>query len=215
MKVKKFVSQEMFSCNEYVVSIDNTNFIVDPGFYSKKVKDYILSLGGISFLLLTHGHYDHISGINEIINDFPSIKVYAYKEEIPLIMNPNKNCSSSRWDCPPQYKNYIPNCEILPLEEGKMTLENINFEVIHTPGHTFGGCMFYFKEENLLFTGDTILCESIGRYDLPTANESELFSSLKKVKDHNFPSETTCLFGHGEAFTYEKLLRVNMYLKKI
>ena len=213
MKVKRFECTTMFSCNEYVCSIGNKNFIIDPGFYSKKVKEYIESIGGISFILLTHGHYDHISGINDLLKDFPSVKVYVYKEEIDLIMNPKKNCSSSRWDCPSEYKNYVPNIDIEPLDEGKFEIDGINFEIIHTPGHTKGGCMYYFKDEKVLFTGDTILGESIGRYDLPTASEGELFNSLAKVREKNFPSDVTCYFGHGEAFSYDKLLRVNMYLR--
>lgn len=214
MKVRTFVSRDYFSCNTYIVSKDNINFIVDPGCYNKKIKEYISSLGGLSFILCTHGHFDHIGSLDEILSDFPDAKVYAFRDEIEVIMNPNKSLTSQCPDRGSDFHSYIPKCDINALDEGLNRIQNIEFEVIHTPGHTKGSAIFLFKEDHICFMGDTIICESIGRTDLPTSSQEELFSSLKKIVSLNISRETECYFGHGYMLKYEKLLEKNIFLNK-
>ena len=101
------------------------------------------------------------------------------------------------------------------LDEGEININNYIINVIHTPGHTIGGCLYLFKDEKVIFMGDTIICESIGRYDLPTSNEYELIYSLKKIKKLNLSDDITCYFGHGYSLTYKNLLAKNYYLKNV
>ena len=185
MIVQKFVNAKAFSCNLYILSGEKGNILIDPGYYDESIHNYIVKIGGISSILITHGHFDHIMGINDLIKDFPSCKVYIFALEERLFFKPSLNCSSFISN------PYIPSC----------------------PGHTKGSCMYYFKEENILFTGDTLIGESIGRSDLPTGNENELYLSLIKIKSYPFNDNTRCYFGHEKALSYKQLKEMNPYLK--
>lgn len=96
------------------------------------------------------------------------------------------------------------------LKEGPFSLGNFSFDVIYTPGHTNDSISFYFKEENMMFTGDFLFKESIGRWDLPTGNFSSLQKSIDKIK--KYKDDIVVLPGHGDKTTlgYEK--NNNQYL---
>jgi glyoxylase-like metal-dependent hydrolase (beta-lactamase superfamily II) len=206
MKVTRFVNKDYFACNLYVVE-DKVNFIVDPGFYNSEVKSYLKKIGGISFILLTHGHIDHIYGIEEILKDFPSVKIYASNEDLDVIYN-------YRWNYSFDLKRikYAPNYEVKGLFEGKNIIDGVEFEMILTPGHTKGSCIYYFKE-GILFTGDFIFEYSIGRTDLPTGNEREMFDSLNKFKKLNLPLETKIYPGHDRISDLKTILKVNFMIR--
>ena len=208
MIVKRFIANVGFSCNLYVCKSEKGNFIVDPGFCDDKVLKYISSIGGIDFILITHGHFDHLYGLNKLVKQYPNAKVYAYKDELDVIYDPKKNCSLLYDGVRLEIE-----CDIFPLEEGKITIEKHNIFVLHTPGHTKGGAIYVFDDEQTVFTGDTIICESIGRYDVPTSNEAQIFNSLNKFKALNLKPNYNVYFGHGDSYTIDKLFKVNIYLK--
>lgn len=208
MNIKLFNNPFEFACNVFICSSNKGNFIVDPGYCDDKMLKYIDSIGGIDFILLTHGHFDHIYGLNKLTSNYPKAVVYAYKDELEVIYDPRKNCSIA-------YNGIRLEIEkdIVPLDEGTIRLGEYEIKVIHTPGHTKGGAVYILDDEKVIFFGDTIICESIGRYDLPTSNEAKLFNSINKIKELNLPSDYICNFGHGNSFKVERLLKVNTYLK--
>lgn len=207
MVIQKFVNNKDFSCNLYILSGEKGNILIDPGYFDESIFHYIKSLGGISSILITHGHFDHIMGLNALCNEFKQAKIYIFEKEEKVLFKPSYNCSSLIG------KPYVPTCSIEYLCEGKVKIDGYEIEVIHTPGHTCGSCMYYFVNENILFTGDTIIGQGIGRSDLPTGNEQELLLSLNKIKMKNFSDDTKCYFGHEKPLKYKLLKETNYYLK--
>lgn len=104
----------------------------------------------------------------------------------------------------------VPVYSFNNLKEGEFNIENFKFDIIYTPGHTNDSICFYFKDEKIMFTGDFLFKESIGRWDLETGNYDEMRKSINKIKKYN--DDITIYPGHGEDSTifYEK--NNNQYL---
>lgn len=208
MKIRKFISNKAFSSNVYVCSKNNINFIIDPGYFDQEINNYLKQNGGASFVLLTHGHFDHTMGIDSLIKYYPNTKVYAYYDEIDLISNSKLNGSQSFLNI-----KYNPSFEINPLYEGKNMIEGISFHIFHNPGHTNGSVSYYFDEDKVIFTGDFIFAHSIGRCDLPRGSEAKMYNSIIAFKNLKIDNEVMLYPGHDQVISIEKLFKVNPYLK--
>lgn len=142
-------------------------------------------------ILLTHGHFDHIMAVEEISGIY-SIPYYIHEEEADLLENPDLNGAFMlKSNIAAQRDKLLKDKEIL-------TLGGLTIEVMHTPGHTAGSVCYYLPEEKVLFSGDTLFYESIGRWDLPTGNNVTILKSLKE-KLFELPEDTKVYPGHGMA----------------
>lgn len=184
----------MVSTNVYLAVNTQTReaFLVDPADNADLIADWIKERGvTVKAILLTHGHFDHIGAVTELKRTLQA-PVYALEAEKTLLADPRLNASVS----------YIRTLSVeadVWLRDGQ-NLELAGFEitVMHTPGHTKGGACYYLPREGVLFSGDTVFCESIGRADLPTGNGAELVRSVRKLLAA-LPDETTVYPGHDEA----------------
>ena len=164
--------------------------VIDPGEDGDKIADYICKKGWqLEGILLTHGHFDHITGVSDLVS-IAGGKVYAYREEKELLADPQLNASVMMG-----YEVALEP-DVLLRDGQKFTVAGLNFQVIHTPGHTKGGCCYYAEDEKVLFSGDTIFMESIGRTDFPTGNSRELLDSVRN-KILVLPDDVTIYPGHG------------------
>ena len=176
--------------NTYLAVDEKTNegFIVDPGGYNKvltkEVRDNDVK---IKYIILTHGHSDHICGVNEHKAEFPDAKIVAYKDEEAMLENPNLN-QSPGFGVP-----YSTKADILVSDELKVG--DVTLKFIHTPGHTEGGMCIYVKEAKALFSGDTLFRQSIGRTDFPGGSYKEIMDSIRK-KLFLLPDDTNVFPGH-------------------
>ncbi|MGB9678265.1 MAG: MBL fold metallo-hydrolase [Candidatus Ratteibacteria bacterium] len=194
MKIKRVIMTDFYT-NTYIFGCEKKNVcaIIDPGGDVDKIKKEIEkeNLKPI-FIINTHGHFDHICG-----NNFFNLPVYIHKEDIEFLKNPDKNLSSL-FSFP-----YFCNNEILELKEGdEIKIGEIKLEVIHTPGHTPGSICLKFG--NILFTGDTLFAEGIGRTDFPESDEEKLIKSIKE-KLLLLPENTEIYPGHGENSNIKKV----------
>ncbi len=192
MNVELFINQRTQG-NSYVVDNGKECYVVDPGGYDMSpVINYIsekkLELLGI---LLTHGHYDHIIGIPEII-DYKNVPVYVSKKDSDFLYD--STLSLSIW-LDLDFK-LSKNVEVIKLSEND---EVFDFKVIETPGHTHGGICFYNEAEKLLISGDTIFKMTYGRTDLPTGSMPDLKKSIAKLM--LLPENVTVYPGHGGTTT--------------
>ncbi len=153
----------------------------------------------VKSIYLTHAHFDHIWGCNEL-RELSGCRVHALEEERVLCENPRANVSEQSG------RPYVVKVDEYFRDGDVITESDITFRVIATPGHTVGSCCFYVEEAGMLISGDTLFQESIGRSDLPTGSGPTLVRSIND-KLMKLPDETKVYPGHGGPTTigYERL----------
>ena len=188
---------------------ENKAIVIDPADQGTKVYASLfkndLKVEGI---LLTHGHFDHVWGLEALkgaVNrerkekGLEPIKVYALDAERELLGNADMNVSEMAGRaCTVAADEYLKDGQ-------ELTLADITFRVIATPGHTGGSCCYYLEEKGFLLSGDTLFLESVGRTDFPTGSMSQIVRSIRE-KLFVLPEDTKVYPGHGGATTigYEK-----------
>ncbi len=178
-----------FKTNCYLVSNDEENrfFLVDPG---GKIKNFDVSSYKIDYILLTHGHFDHISNVAEY-KELTGAKVVISKAEEDLINDGSLNLSS-RFMKAHKLKSF--EADILCSEGDEIPFAGGAIKVLDTPGHTKGGVCYIF--ENNIFSGDTLFKGTYGATSFPTGSEAELENSLLKLA--NLEGDFNVYPGHSE-----------------
>ncbi len=195
--------------NCYLAINDKTNesIIVDPGSSPVRIKAGVEKSGTTPVaIVLTHGHFDHAGAAEEIAKEY-NIKIYAFEGEKETLENPSLNLSGDMLFQPTSYK-----ADVYLKDGQEVDLAGLHFKCIATPGHTAGGCCYYFEEEGILFTGDTLFCCSVGRTDFPGGSTSQLIHSIEE-KLMVLPEDTICYPGHESATTIGNERVNNMFLQ--
>ena len=164
--------------------------IIDPGYEADKIEAYVqkkqLHVAGI---LLTHGHFDHITAADEVRKKFQT-KIYASGKEKELMADPRMNVSVMMGES-------VSLKADVWLEDGQeLEMLGETMRCILTPGHTGGGMCFYFSKAGMLFSGDTLFQESVGRTDFPGGSMSEIVRSIRE-KLFVLPDAVQVYPGHG------------------
>ncbi|OPY58174.1 MAG: putative metallo-hydrolase [Pelotomaculum sp. PtaU1.Bin035] len=192
--------------NCYIVGCEETKeaAVVDPGAEGKRILKKIDSLGlNIRYIILTHGHIDHIGALAEV-QQATGAKVLIHAEDAGMLTDPQKNLSTYIGSIVTMKPADQLLCDGDIIKIGKETLE-----VIHTPGHTKGGISLKCGQD--LITGDTLFAGSIGRSDFPGGSHTQLINSIKS-RLLIFPPETKVYPGHGPASNIGWEKRYNPFL---
>lgn len=174
MKIEQYcVGQVQTNCYFAINEKTQEMLVIDPGDSAQLLADKIKQKGlKPKGVLLTHGHFDHAMAAKELAGIF-GVKIYAHEAEKETLEQPGLNASGmvGRRD---SYQ-----ADVLVKDGEVLQLAGMDLKVLHTPGHTEGGCCFYSEENKVLFSGDTLFCQSVGRTDFPRGSMSQLIHSIK------------------------------------
>ncbi|MCR4665536.1 MAG: MBL fold metallo-hydrolase [Paludibacteraceae bacterium] len=198
MNIKTFYFNPYRECTYVVDNGQGQCFIVDPGMYSpteeQRITDYIkLRELQLIAVVITHSHPDHICGLDFLRDSYPNITVFGF--------------------------NYNKRLQVLDLEKEEITgccddvFSQNHFSsplVIHTPGHKEDSVCYYFEKEKILFTGDTLFQESVGRTDLEGGDTNQLLHSLHLLM--KLPEDTAVYPGHAYPTTIGHEKEYNPYV---
>lgn len=194
-----------FAVNCYILGLAEQGkaIIIDPGADYQTIKK-ILHKNGLTpaFIINTHGHADHIAADDQF-----GVDIYIHMQDAVLLKDPRGNLSQFLM-APIKIKSPINLIE----DNQEICLEKIHLKVIHTPGHTPGSvCLLLIAPENkILFSGDTLFADGVGRTDFPRASEELLRKSIKE-KLFNLREDTVVYPGHGPATTIGKEKKRNPF----
>lgn len=181
-------------------------WVLDPGADAVRILRALDRLGrGVDRIILTHGHIDHISALDDLLKAFPRAAVAMHPADAAWAFDEINSF--------PPY-NTVPErpAALSPLGEGDELGEagDLKAVVLHTPGHSPGCICLKFENEGVLFTGDTLFAGSVGRTDLPGGSSATLARSLKRLA--GLPGNCRVIPGHGPQTTLADECRRNPYL---
>ncbi len=191
MIIEKVVAGPL-ETNAYLVGCEITKkaMIIDPAFESSERLLLLIKKHGLAVdaIYLTHSHFDHIADVAKLKKE-KGYLVYVHKEDAGNLRKPGS-------DGIPDMLGLQPVEPDGYLEEGQVRkMGNLTFTCIHTPGHSLGSVLFYFFEEKVLFSGDTLFKGTYGRVDLPTSDKEKMKTSLEKIK--KLSDDVVVYPGHG------------------
>lgn len=189
--------------------------VVDPADQGVSIYSALQKNGfRVAAILLTHGHFDHIWGLDALrdaadaaaeAGGLEPVKAYAHEAEKELLRDARKNVSEQAG------RPCVTYADVYVKDGQEISAAGMTCRVIETPGHTAGGCCYYFEEAGFLLAGDTLFAESVGRTDFPTGSMGTL---VRSIRDKLFvlPDDTKVYSGHGESTTIGHEKEYNPFL---
>jgi hydroxyacylglutathione hydrolase len=195
LEIQKYmVGMLMANCYIAWSQADGQGVIIDPGGWRPEIAQFIADQGiSIKAILLTHGHFDHIGGLNEA-RALTGAPVYIHEDDADCLSSPGKSIAALMGGMTARFE---PAEGLLRDGDDIVIGDHLTFKVIHTPGHTPGGVCFL--SDDVIFTGDSLFYASIGRTDFPGGSYPQLIASVKKLM--TLDDALTVLPGHGENTT--------------
>lgn len=202
VKTHLAIDEDGFATNTYIVTNETTGetAVVDP---SLPEESLIEKLNGknVKYVLLTHGHFDHIGGVN-FVKEKTGAKAIIHKEDEEMLCDPKKNYGT---DDTPIYADIL-------VEDGtELMLGNAKIKVLHTPGHTKGGVCYIFPEDRIMFSGDTLFKLTAGRTDLYGGDARTELMSLARIGE--LEGDYKVFPGHDDATTLDYERNYNRYMR--
>ena len=206
MKVEFLLTGHLASyANCYGLLTDKAAIVVDPGKYTANIAEFLKNNSDKTrLILITHAHYDHIGGALQLRNE-TGVKIAIGKNEEFALSDNAFNLSG-------RFTPLIPpfNADYVIEDEEEFTVGDITVKAYETPGHTIGGMCYLIND--VLFSGDMLFYETVGRVDLPGGNTFEMQNSLDRMM-WLFDDDVKVYSGHGEMTTIGHERKNNLYLR--
>ena len=196
-----------FEVNCSLLENEGKALVIDPGQESDRIISALEQKGWEpEAILLTHGHFDHVNGIPGLLKRFPELPVFISEEDAKVMSHPMNTL-------PPEYSPVTIPAKNLRTDFRSSSPFALfpSLSVIPTPGHTPGGVCYFFPQEKLLLSGDTLFAGSVGRTDLPGGDMATLMRSLDSLRA--LPEDTVVIPGHGMTTTIGRELASNPFLQ--
>lgn len=206
MKVEFLLTGHLASyANCYGLLTDKAAIVVDPGKYTAKIAEFLKNNSDKTrLILITHAHYDHIGGALQLRNE-TGVKIAIGKNEEFALSDCSYNLSGRFTPAIPAF-----NADYVIEDEEEFTVGDVTIKAYETPGHTIGGMCYLIND--VLFSGDMLFYETVGRVDLPGGNAFEMQNSLDRMM-WLFDDDVKVYSGHGEMTTIGHERKNNLYLR--
>jgi len=182
-------------------------WVVDPGLSAQPLVDLLRERQfSVRRILLTHGHADHIAGVAAVKQAWPEAVLTCPAGDAEMLSDPMRNLS-----LPFGFRIVAPAPEAVVAPGQRLEMGPLTWEVLDSSGHTPGGASYYCAESQVLLSGDALFAGSVGRTDIPGADEALL---LKNIRANllSLPQATRVLPGHGPPTTIGRERRENPFV---
>lgn len=177
--------------NCYFLSQGDKTIIVDAAGDGNYIIDYLNNKKfNLDAILITHGHFDHIEALDLLHEKFCNVPIYAFEGERIVIENMGNNLMDH------ELKDKTKKAITYLKDDSIINLLGLEIKLISSPGHTCGSCCYYIRDLNVLFSGDTLFCETYGRTDLPTSDTKAIVRSVA-IKLMELDDKVDVFPGHG------------------
>ena len=196
--------------------IDNNNYLlideqskeaalVDCSAVDSKINDALSEAGAeLKYILLTHGHFDHIGAVDDLVNKY-QCSVYLHERDYNCFYDDDINLSN--------YSKPLNMQAKITLVKDFIECAGFKIQFLNLPGHTHGSCFVIFQDHHIIFSGDVIFKGAVGRYDFPNSSLEETIASIEKIK--GISGNYLIYPGHGPSTTLDDEKRNNPYLNRV
>lgn len=211
MKITKLQLEHEIFANCYLLVDEESGeaAIVDPAWYGEVIKNVLDKENiNLKYVLLTHGHFDHIFGVYGLQTE-RGAKVVINKKDAEHLIDPKKSLAEGNF---PE-RQYPVSADIFIKDGDIIKLGKEEIKVMSTPGHTEGSVCYILEKDRVIISGDTLFCMTAGRTDLPGGSDKKMIESLKRLIA--LEGDYAVLPGHNRETTLESERKRNWYIRRM
>lgn len=212
MKITQIPLEHEIFANCYLLVDEATGeaAIVDPAWYEFAIKSVLAKNENITlkYILLTHGHFDHIFGVYGLQSE-TGAKVVIHHKDAGHLLDPKKSLAEGNF---PETQ-YPVNADLLVKDGDVLMLGDEKIKVMSTPGHTMGSVCYILEKDRVIFSGDTLFCMTAGRTDFFDGDDELMKQSLKSLIA--LEGDYRVLPGHNRETTLESERKRNWYIRRM